>query len=130
MSRNSTLPGKSKTAPHPRMQREAATISAMLRLYCRTQKHQPAEGSPLCGDCAGLLAYANARLENCPFQEGKTTCAQCPVHCYKPDMRARIREVMKVSGPKMLLRHPLLSFQHLVIDSRRKQPLGRVKKGG
>jgi hypothetical protein len=129
MPNNLSSRRKPEAARHPRMQREAATITAMVRLYCRLQKHQPAaDGGPLCEDCAGLLAYANARLEKCPFQEGKTTCAACPVHCYKPEMRARIREVMKTAGPHMLYRHPLLAFQHLVIDSRRKQPLGRVKK--
>lgn len=128
MTKNISPPLQAGAARHPRMRREAATIAAMLHMYCCLQKHQPEEGCQLCADCARLLAYAQARLDKCPFQEGKTTCALCPVHCYKPEMRTRIREAMKTSGPHMLYRHPILAFQHIVIDSRRKQPLGKVKK--
>lgn len=107
---------------HPRMKREADTVAAMIRLYCKDQKHLPENGSGLCGDCARLAAYADLRLAKCPFQEGKTTCAQCPVHCYKPEMRAQIRVVMRAAGPKMLLRHPVMTVRHL-LDGRRKEPV-------
>jgi hypothetical protein len=62
------------------------------------------------------------RLEKCPFEEGKTTCARCPVHCYKPEMREKIRAVMRYSGPRMLYRHPMLTIFH-IIDGRRKAPV-------
>ena len=38
---------------------------------------------------------ADARLDRCPFRDEKPTCSNCLVHCYKPDMRERIREVMR-----------------------------------
>ena len=72
-------------------------------------------------------AYAGVRLEKCPFQEHKTTCAKCPVHCYKPARRAQIRAVMRYAGPRMMLRHPRLAFYHLVIDGRREKP-GRAAR--
>ena len=53
----------------------------MIGIYCRG--HHGTQGE-LCPDCADLLSYAGLRLEKCPFQENKTTCAKCPVHCYKP----------------------------------------------
>jgi hypothetical protein len=34
--------------------------------------------------------------------------------CYTPDMRERIRAVMRFSGPRMLLHHPWLALMHLV----------------
>jgi hypothetical protein len=43
------------------------------------------------------------------------------VHCYKPDMREKVRAVMRYAGPRMLRRHPVLSVLHL-IDSLRKTP--------
>jgi hypothetical protein len=86
------------------------TVGAMVRIAC-AGRH--AAGGGLCADCAGLLDYALFRLEKCPFQERKTTCAQCPVHCYKPDPRARMKEVMRYAGPRMLWRHPLLALWHL-----------------
>ena len=30
--------------------------------------------------------------------EQKTFCANCKVHCYKPEMREQIRKVMRFSG--------------------------------
>jgi len=108
---------------HPRMGREARTMAAMMRIYCCDQ-HQTRDG--LCPECAELLAYANQRLDKCPFQEGKTTCARCPVHCYKPDMRARVRAVMRYAGPRMLYHHPILTIWHL-LDGRRAEPI-RVER--
>jgi hypothetical protein len=41
------------------------------------------------------------------------TCAKCPVHCYRPELRERIRAVMRYAGPRMLFRHPRLAILHL-----------------
>jgi hypothetical protein len=112
---------------HPRMVREAKTIAAMIHIYCARQ-HGCTER--LCPECSDLQEYAIARLDRCPFQEEKPTCAKCPVHCYKPEMRQRIREVMKFSGPRMLLRHPYLAFMHLVVDGRRKTPALNKPRAG
>ncbi len=77
-------------------------------MYCRDQHgtQGDAPGEALCADCADLLHYAGLRLEKCPFQEHKTTCAKCPVHCYKPARREQIRAVMRFAGPRMMFRHP------------------------
>lgn len=111
-----------------RLAREEATVTAMINLYCRSQHagRQTKTESHLCIDCQVLADYARQRLERCPFQEGKTTCAKCPVHCYKPEMRERIRVVMRYAGPRMLLRHPWLSILHL-LDGRRKAPIKKLK---
>ena len=101
-----------------RIEREKRTVSAMLSLYCRAH-HSP--GAGLCEDCQRLHDYALARLDRCPFGAGKPTCARCPVHCYKPDMRARIRTVMRYSGPRMAYRHPLLALMHRLDSLRRRQ---------
>jgi hypothetical protein len=102
------------------MARERKTIAAMVRIYCRGQHHSQGD---LCAECRQILDYALARLDKCPFQEGKTTCAKCPVHCYKPDMRQKIRTVMRNAGPRMWYRHPVLTLFHFV-DGRRDEPLG------
>ncbi len=101
-----------------RMDRERRTIEAMVRIYCRD--HHATGGEP-CHECSGLREYAFLRLERCRYQDGKPTCANCPVHCYKPEMRERVREVMRYSGPRMLLRHPYLAIAHLR-DGRRNPP--------
>ena len=109
------------TSEHPRLIREKRTIEAMLRIYCRGH-HGSQDG--LCSDCSELLEYAKVRLDSCPFQEKKPTCANCPVHCYQPQMRRRVREVMRYSGPRMIYRHPAATIWHMM-DGRRKEPLDR-----
>lgn len=102
-----------------RIEREGRTLQAMFRLYCRKQHGLNNE---LCQECQELQDYALTRLERCPFQEGKTTCVQCPIHCYKVEMRVRIKEVMRFAGPRMLFSHPVLAIRH-TWDGRRKEPL-------
>lgn len=100
----------------PRIKREKKTVDAMIRLYCR-KNHETDSG--LCPDCQELHDYAMLRLTYCPFQEEKSTCAKCLVHCYKPELRTKISKVMRYSGPRMLLHHPILALHH-VFDGRKK----------
>ena len=75
---------------------------------------QVGHGGPgLCGECRELLEYSLARLDHCKFGNTKTKCHKCPVHCYRPDMREKIRTVMRFSGPRMLLYHPLEALRYL-----------------
>ena len=75
---------------------------------------QAGHGGPgLCGECRELLEYSLARLDHCKFGNAKTKCHKCPVHCYRPDMREKIRTVMRFSGPRMLLYHPLEALRYL-----------------
>jgi len=108
----------------PRIDRERKTVEAMARIFCRN-RHQ----RDLCPECSKLLAYACRRLDGCPFGGKKPACAKCPIHCYKPDMRERIRAVMRYAGPRMVWRHPVLAAFHL-IDSRRKAPSVSARKAG
>ena len=41
---------------------------------------------------------------------------------YKPDMREKIREVMRFSGPRMLFYHPIMAIRH-VMESRKEKML-------
>ena len=106
------------SVPARRLDREKRTIRVMVRMYCRAH-HAPAV--PLCPECAVLLDYALQRIDRCRFGPDKPTCADCPVHCYKPAMRQRIRAVMRYAGPRMLFRHPVLAILHLW-DGRRRAP--------
>ena len=97
---------------------EKHTVKTMIRLYCRKQ-HKGSSG--LCPDCQALLDYAMLRLDHCRFGEAKPTCDSCPVHCYKPDMREQIRQVMRYSGPRMILYHPVMAIKHVVRKLRSKK---------
>jgi hypothetical protein len=107
-----------------RIRREKKTVEAMVRIYCRG-KHESHQG--LCYECKELLNYAEVRLDKCPFHEGKTTCANCKVHCYKPVMRERIRDVMRYAGPRMTYHNPLLALLHF-IDDFKKEPFRSKRK--
>lgn len=93
-----------------RIDKETRIVGLMVRLYCRRK-----EGNrELCPECAALIDYAGARLRHCPFGERKSSCRKCTIHCYRPEMRERIRRVMRYSGPRMLLYHPLEYLRHLL----------------
>ena len=96
-------------------EKEKQVVTLMIRLYCR-KKHGTKTG--LCPDCAALAEYACARSDRCPFMENKTFCANCRVHCYKPDMREKIRQVMRFSGPRMAFYHPVMAVRHVVSTRR------------
>ena len=99
-----------------RLTRERRTMHAMILMYCQDHHHTTGE---LCLECGALHSYAMGRLDRCPFGEKKPACANCPIHCYKPDMRAQVRRVMRYAGPRMLMRHPMMAILHL-LDGLRK----------
>lgn len=101
-----------------RRARELRTVQAMVRMYCRGHGHERGSQAPLCHDCGELLGYASRRLERCVFGDAKPACANCLVHCYKADMRERIRVVMRWAGPRMMLRHPIMAIGHLIAERR------------
>ena len=100
-------------------QREKETVSLMIAIYCR-KKHGC---RTLCPECAALNAYAQQRSDKCPFMETKTFCSNCRVHCYKPDMREKIRAVMRFSGPRMLFHHPIMAIRHVIETKKEKKRL-------
>lgn len=102
--------------------KEQYVVEEMIRLYCRKKHCSEEEGSgKMCPECQQLADYARLRSEKCPFMKEKTFCANCRVHCYKPEMREKIRQVMRFSGSRMLLYHPILAIWHLVCRIREKK---------
>lgn len=90
-------------------EKEMRTVYEMIHLCCR-KNHKDKE---LCSECLALYEYAKMRIEKCHFMETKTFCSQCKVHCYKKDKREQIRKVMRFSGPRMLVYHPIMAIRHL-----------------
>lgn len=126
-------------------EREQEIVSQMIALYCKGnhsahrsvslrggEMRQVREGAALrerdsgerrdfCPECAELEAYAHARSERCPFMEEKTFCSNCTVHCYRPEMRERIRTVMRYAGPRMLFHHPVMAIRHMIESQRERR---------
>lgn len=105
-------------------EREKAVVSQMIAIYCK-KKHKGKD--KLCEECATLLEYARNRSDKCPFMETKTFCSNCKVHCYKIDMREKIRQVMRFSGPRMIFYHPVLAIRHVIESKSEKR---RLEKNG
>jgi len=94
------------------VERDTKILARFIDVFCGT-KHVGAEKTvreidgetrvALCADCHELLDYSIARRELCP-QDPKPSCKDCKIHCYRPEMRVRIREVMRHSGMYMIKR--------------------------
>ena len=93
-----------------RIESEKKTVGIMVRLYCRRYE----DNKELCPECSQLLSYAEERLDRCKFGNEKPTCKKCPIHCYKPEMREKMRAVMRWAGPRMMLYHPIEAITHLI----------------
>ena len=89
---------------------EIDTIKKLLMIYCK-DKHER-DQDELCPECVKLQNYAEQRIEKCIYGDRKPVCSKCLVHCYTPEMREAVIRVMRYSGPKMLLRSPLLSARY------------------
>lgn len=101
-------------------EKEKETVSHMIALYCK-KNHKAKCG--LCPECAALNEYAQLRSDKCPFMETKTFCSNCKVHCYKPEMREKIRQVMRFSGPRMIFTHPVMAVSHIIESKKEKRRL-------
>ena len=111
-----------------RARRDEKTLYAMARIFCSAHhkttdggaesrkngqaRHQDSVYQGVCPECAATIAYSIERTARCPHDH-KGNCEDCDIHCYKPEERARIREIMAYAGPRMLTKHPILTFFYL-----------------
>lgn len=107
-------------------QNEEKVLRLMIQVYCRGN-HGIHKKQGLCEECRQLADYAVLRTQKCPFMETKTFCSACKVHCYAPAMQGKIRQVMKYSGPRMMLYHPVTAIRHVFVtlSAKRKEKRGR-----
>ena len=105
----------------------------MIALYCKKNHHFGKncinlKKVVLCDECRKLSDYAKTRSDNCPFMANKTFCSNCHVHCYNPQMREKIRKVMRFSGPRMIFYHPIAAIHHVVSTILEKKKLEKESK--
>lgn len=108
-------------------EQEKKLIPQMVKIYCKGHKHERGEDE-LCPECRELLDYSLFRLDKCPFKKNKQFCSFCKIHCYKPDMKVKIKDIMKYSGPKLLFSHPIFSISHVVQMIKYKKSLKKKEK--
>ena len=113
-----------KGAVDRKRERERKVVEEMILLYCKGHHREQVP----CQACQELIAYARERTAKCPFMETKTFCSNCRVHCYDAKHRTQIKEVMRYSGPRMLLRHPWLAISHVLETRKEKLKLKREER--
>lgn len=92
-----------------RIEQEQKIVLAMIKVYCHKKHHS----KHLCPECEALAEYAHKRLTHCRYGKDKGFCSGCTTHCYAPKYKEKIREVMRFSGPWMLLYHPITAIKHI-----------------
>lgn len=111
------------------LRRDLRTLSRFIEVYCKHNhpgvlkrdahlKHHDVAGVSghdvrLCPSCTKLLTHAFTKRSACPMNP-KPACKHCPNHCYHPEYREKIREVMRFSGMKILLTGRLDYLLHLL----------------
>ena len=127
-SRSNQSPAKvANSRVGAKREREKKVVSLMISLYCHKKHvgfwedvHRQMGAPTLCAECAELDRYAQ-RIDRCPFMETKTFCSNCRVHCYKPEMREKIKEIMRFSGPRMVFHHPIMALRHVIESKKEKK---------
>ena len=107
--------------------RDLATLVKFIDVYCQAH-HQcqtpvsmksadiaaiAGKEVSLCPECAKLMKHALVKRSACPW-DPKPQCKHCPEHCYAPVYQKMIRDVMRFSGMKLLLRGRVDYLLHLL----------------
>lgn len=109
------------------LRKDLRTLALFIRVYCQDhhQGLQPVtlhgfdlkeiagKDLALCPECTKLLTHAFVKRSHCPM-DPKPMCKHCPEHCYHPTYRAKVQEVMRYSGKKMVLSGRVDYLLHLL----------------
>ncbi|MDY0291827.1 MAG: nitrous oxide-stimulated promoter family protein [Desulfuromonadaceae bacterium] len=100
----------------PKEKKDLETLAWFTSVYCQahhTEQHHQLDQLILelpslqrftyCSECREFLTYALARRLKCPLEE-KVSCKHCPIHCYRPGHREKVREIMRYSGKTLIKR--------------------------
>lgn len=103
------------------MQKDLRVIGRFTEVWCDGHRHGdrqpmvvPGGHRPLllCPACAEFFAYAVMKRQKCPLEAEKPSCKHCRIHCYAPQQRAMVRQIMAWSGRRMILRGRLDYLWH------------------
>ncbi|MFC1802703.1 nitrous oxide-stimulated promoter family protein [Thermoproteota archaeon] len=100
------------------IENDIKVLRQFIQIYCDT-KHIDSEktekkGLMLCTECHKTMVYSRMQRELCPLNP-KPTCKNCEIHCYKPDQRQRIREIMRHSGMHFIKRGRIDMLLHYLL---------------
>jgi hypothetical protein len=86
-------------------------LAKFIEVYCKSNHQNMKKGIwkdnlscitiELCNECIEIMNYSANRLSLCPL-DPKPSCKNCTVHCYAPEQRKKIKEIMRFSGIKLI----------------------------
>lgn len=101
---------------------EKSMLLYMIKLYCKYnhkeyhKNYNKTFGSKnICKECEEVYNYACERTSKCRFISTKTFCSACSSHCYKKDMREKIKKIMIFSGQRMIIFSPIVTLKHVFV---------------
>jgi len=78
-----------------RIKKDTKILKKFIHVYCKN--HHGVHPDKYCPECKNILEYALEKYEKCPL-DPKPKCKDCHIHCYTPEMRLTVREIMRYSG--------------------------------
>jgi hypothetical protein len=91
--------------------KDLKVLMDFLEIYCQ-ERHKSKDHSiwknteletsiELCKECKATMDYSAKRLKYCPLSP-KPACKKCEIHCYEPEQRKKIQEIMRYSGIRLI----------------------------
>lgn len=115
---------KGKNKSEIRRKRENKLVEQMIKIYCNgnhRNRQVYINGIKLCKSCHDLREYAFYKVEKCIMGDDKEFCSSCKIHCYSKEYKEKIKKVMKYSGRRMIIYHPLVAIRHILVELRDKR---------
>ena len=82
-------------------------LTEFIQIYCDNKHRERPKindnGTNICAECQNTLSYSSKMREYCSL-DPKPICKKCTIHCYKPEYRQRIKEIMRHSGMSLIMR--------------------------
>lgn len=100
---------------------EKSIMLYMIKVYCKHchKKHYEIKktfgSKDICKECEEVYNYSKERTDKCKFIATKTFCSACPSHCYKKDMKEKIKKIMSFSSKRMFFYNPIMTLKHLIV---------------
>ncbi len=105
--------------------KESEVVNLMIDLYYKNKVNKDKVEEK-----EDLKKYCEFRLSKCPFKDNKLFCSNCKIHCYDKTHQDLIKKVMRYSGPRMMIYHPIVTIKHINETMKRKRVEKRTKKKG
>lgn len=107
-----------------RREKERRLLSCMVAYYCRKNHGNRVR---LCPECADVDRFIRQRC-HCPRQEATRLCRSCPAQCGRPELKEKLRRMVRYACPRMLFRHPV-TVSRYVAAARREKKAEKIQAG-